>query len=78
MKNPKVKAFLYQLVAFIILFLPFRYLIGKYTNLSGFWIPMTAFVIVTIIGPKFQAIKTNEGEKIFMKWIFIKGYRIIK
>ncbi len=78
MKSPQIKAFLYQLAAFTILFLPLRFLIDKYTNLSGYWIPVTTFVIVTIISPKFQAIKTNEGEKLFMKWIFIKGYRIIK
>lgn len=78
MKSPQLKAFVYQLVAFIILFVPLRHLIGKYTNLTGFWIPITAFVIVTIIGPKFQAAKTKDGEKLFLKWIFIKGVRIIK
>ena len=78
MKNPQVKAFVFQLVAFVILFVPLRYLIGKYTHLSGYWIPITAFIIVTIIGPKFQAVKTTSGEKLFMKWIVIKGFREIK
>lgn len=78
MKNLKVKAFVLQLVCFTVLFLSFRFLIAQYTNLSGFWIPMTSFVIVTILGPKFQAVKTKEGEKLFMKWIFIKGYREVK
>lgn len=73
--NLKTKAIIYQLVTFLVLFLPLRYIIGKYTNLSGFWIPVTAFVITTIISPKFQSIRTNDGEKLFMKWIFIKGVK---
>jgi len=30
------------------------------------------------LAPKFQAVKTNEGEKLFMKWLFIKGIKEIK
>jgi len=56
----------------------FRFLIDAYTNLQGFWIPVTAFVVSTLLAPKFQAVKTNDGEKLFMKWIFIKGIREIK
>jgi hypothetical protein len=78
MKNPKVKAFILQLICFIILFISFKLLIDKYTNLTGIWISLTSFVIVTIIGPKFQAVNTNNGEKLYMKWIFIKGIREIK
>jgi hypothetical protein len=52
-------------------------LIGYYTNLQGFWIPITAFVIGTILSPKFQTAKTKDGEKLFMSWIFIKGIKEI-
>jgi hypothetical protein len=52
-------------------------LIDKYTQLSGLWIPMTAFVVGTILAPKFQAVKTKEGEKLFMKWMFVKGIKDI-
>ena len=48
-----------------------------YTGLTGLWIPMTAFIVATLISPKFQAVKTKDGEKLFMKWIFIKGIREI-
>ncbi|MFC6095042.1 hypothetical protein ACFPVY_00155 [Flavobacterium qiangtangense] len=74
----KTKAFIYQLLSFAVLFIGFRYLIGAFTNLTGFWIPLTAFIIGTIISPKFQAVKTNDGEKLFMSWIFLKGIRQIK
>lgn len=46
--------------------------------LQGLWIAATSFVISTLLAPKFQAVKTKEGEKLFMKWIFIKGLREIK
>ena len=49
----------------------------RYTMLTGFWIPFTAFVIGTILAPKFQAVKTKDGGKLFMKWIFIKGIKEI-
>jgi pilus assembly protein TadC len=77
MTKLQVRAFLYQLSCFAVLFIGFRYLIANYTSISGFWIPLTAFVVGTILSPKFQAVKTKEGEKLFMSWIFLKGIRII-
>lgn len=74
----KTKAFIYQLLSFAVLFIGFRYLIGAYTNLTGIWVPLTAFIVGTILSPKFQAVKTNDGEKLFMSWIFIKGIKQIK
>ena len=76
--SKKGKAFLYNLVCFSILFIAFRYLIQEYTQLRGYWIPITAFVVGTLIAPKFQAVMTRDGEKLFMKWIFIKGVKEVK
>jgi hypothetical protein len=39
---------------------------------------MTGFMVALLLAPKFQAVKTNEGEKIFMKWLFIKGVKEVK
>ena len=77
MTKLQVRAFLYQLGCFAILFILARFLVEKYTELTGFWIPMTAFVVGTLLSPKFQAAKTKDGEKLFMKWIFMKGIREI-
>ena len=74
----KTKAFIYQLLSFAVLFVLVRFLVASYTNLEGFWVPLTAFVAGTILAPQFQAVKTNEGEKLFMKWIFMKGIKEIK
>jgi hypothetical protein len=77
MTKLQVRAFLYQLGCFAILFIGFRYVVGTYSPLTGFWIPLTAFVAGTILAPKFQAAKTKDGEKLFMSWIFLKGIREI-
>jgi hypothetical protein len=76
--SKKVKAFLYNLICFALIFLGFRWLIIHYTNLTGFLIPITAFVVGTLTAPKFQAVPTADGEKLFMKWLFIKGVREVK
>lgn len=75
MTKLQLRAFLYQLCSFAILFISFRYLIFTYTNLTGLFIPFTAFVVGTILSPKFQAVKTRDGEKLFMSWLFIKGIK---
>jgi hypothetical protein len=75
--SKKTKAFLYQLACFAVLFIAVRYLVATYTNATGFWIPMIAFAVGTLLSPKFQAVNTKDGEKLFMKWLFIKGIREI-
>ena len=73
----QTKAFIYQLLSFATLFIISRFLIDEYSTLEGFWIPFAAFVIGTIFSPKFQAVRTKDGQKLFMKWLFLKGMREI-
>ncbi len=77
MTKLQVRAFLYQLGCFGILFILFRFLIGNYTNVEGLWISMSAFVAGTLLAPKFYATKTKDGEKLFMSWLFVKGIKEI-
>jgi len=74
----QTKALIYQLACFALLFLASRYLIAEFTGLTGYWIPITAFVIGTILSPQFKAVRTKDGEKLFMTWVFMKGYRELK
>jgi len=78
MTKLQIRAFIYQLASFAVLFIGFRFLIEKYTHLVGLWVPFTAFVIGTILAPKFQSVKTKDGEKLFMKWLFVKGIKEVK
>lgn len=74
----KTKSLLYNFIGFAVLFVIVRFAAQAFTNLSGLWLPATAFVVATLLAPKFQAVQTNEGEKLFMKWLFIKGVKEIK
>ena len=76
--SKKTKAFVYQLLCFALLFIVSKLLIENYTNLAGYWIPITAFVLGTILAPQFQTVVTKDGEKLFMKWIFMKGVKELK
>lgn len=76
--NKKTKAFVYNLISFTIIFLGARYLVATFTHLEGYFIPLTAFVAVTLLAPMFQTVKTKDGEKLFMKWLFIRGLKEIK
>lgn len=76
--NLKVKAFILQLISFATLFIIVRYLLASYTNLEGVWLSVTAFVLGTILAPQFQSVKSKEGDKLFMKWIFMKDVKEIK
>lgn len=69
------KALLYNLLSFGVLFVFFRYVVIDYTGLTGLFKPLTAFVVSTILAPKFQAGNTGEGVKVYMKWIFMKGVK---
>ena len=69
--SKKTKSFVYNLLSFAAFFLPLQVIL-TYTSVKGIWIPITAFVIGTVLAPKFQAIRTKDGEKLFVKWIFAK------
>ena len=76
--NKKTKSFFYNLFAFAIIFFPIRYLLLEQFMMSTMMKPLIAFVVATILAPKFQVVKIGNEEKIFMKWIFSNGVREIK
>lgn len=74
--NKRTLAFLYNLIGFGIVFIPVRYLVlEQYYIQITLLKPLIAFVIATIIAPKFQAVRTAQGENIYMKWIFMNGVK---
>ncbi len=76
--SKKTKAFIYNFIGFVVIYIPTLYIVSKVTHLHGLWVPMTGFMVSLLLAPKFQAMRTNEGEKIYMKWLFVKGVREIK
>lgn len=78
MMSKKTKAFLYNLAGFIAFYLPTLLIGAKVFKLEGFAPKIIAFVVSIVLAPKFQYMKTAEGDKIFMKWLFIKGIKEIE
>ena len=75
--SKKTKSFVYQLISFAVFFIGLTFLIKQFFPLNDFVTKLVAFILGTIFAPKFQAVKTKDGEKLFMKWIFVKGLREI-
>ncbi|WP_159799066.1 hypothetical protein [Flavobacterium sp. MK4S-17] len=76
--SKKVKAFLYNFICFAIFFSIIYFLVVRFTGLTGLWIPFTSGISASLLTPKFQAINYMGQEKIFMKWMFIKGVKEVK
>lgn len=76
--SKKTKAFLFNLLGFSFFYIISYFVVMTFGVLQGLWIAASSFVVSTILAPKFQTVSTNEGEKLFMKWIFIKGLKELK
>lgn len=74
----KVKAFLYNFSAFLIIFLILRYLLLALMGTYSIWIVFGAAIISSLIAPKFAVTRENEQEVIKMKWIFMRGFKTFK
>lgn len=73
--RPKYKALLFNFIAFVVLFLIARLILGYYLPINRIFLVVTSAIIANVLAPKFGAIQTDEGEKVLMKWIFIKRMR---
>ncbi len=72
------KAFLYNFVGFAIIYLFVYFGIKNFLpNISWYWMPISAAVLASLLAPKFQVVKSREGEKLFMKFLFSKKIREI-
>ncbi|AXG74504.1 hypothetical protein DVK85_09760 [Flavobacterium arcticum] len=76
--NKKVKSILYNLAGYAPFFIIVYLLTAQYTELTGIMVPVTAAVVATILAPKFQVVKFQGEDKIFMKWLFTKGVKEVK
>ncbi|TQO35955.1 hypothetical protein GQ41_0520 [Arenibacter algicola] len=73
--KPKHKALIFNFLGFAILFVAGRLLLGMFLSLNTLVLAFIAAVAASFLAAKFSAVKTKSGEKLMMKWIFIKGFR---
>ena len=71
----KFKALLYNFIGFIFFFLLIRLGVGYFFPVDNVIKLMAVGLTTIILAPKFAVIKTDEGEKMKMKWIFMKGIK---
>lgn len=71
----KFKALLYNFIGFIFFFLLIRMCISYFLPVNNIINLLIVGLVTIILAPKFAVIKEPDGEKIKMKWIFIKGVK---
>lgn len=76
--NKKLKAFVYNLLGFLLFYVVSYLLLTTFTDVQGLWKSLIAFVVTTILAPKFQMVKYHGEEKIYMKWLFMKDVKEVK
>lgn len=76
--SKETKALIFNFIGFALLFFPAKYLFIKFSSFVWWQSSLAAFLVATLLSPKFKALRTNEGVKLFMSWMFIKGVKEIK
>jgi len=73
----KHKALLFNFIGFAALFLTTRLVLGFYVQINTVFLAIISAVVASVLSPKFGAVKTKEGEKLYVKWLFIKGAKAL-
>ncbi|NAS32794.1 hypothetical protein GTQ40_17580 [Flavobacteriaceae bacterium R38] len=76
--SPKTKALFYNFICFAILFIIIRLSIDYVLQLSQTVMALISAIAASILAPKFGVVNTQKGDKILMKWIFIKKMKEVK
>ena len=77
--SKQTKAFLFNLIGFSIIYLVvFAAIYYFLENIVGVWRAVASAVVASILAPKFQTVKSQNGVKLFMKSIFSKEVKEIK
>lgn len=76
--SAKNKSFLLNFLCFGLIFITFRLGINYFfPELDRLWAALIAGVLTIFVAPRFAAIPTDKGEKVFMKWILLKNIKQI-
>jgi len=73
----KHKALILNFIGFTILFLIARFCLGYLFTIDRLYLSIVAAIIATLLVPKFVVVKAADGEKLMMKWLFLKGFKEI-
>lgn len=69
--NKKVKVTIAQFLCFAALFLIGKFILS-FTDITRIWNSLICAVFATVFAPQFKIIRTQEGEKVYMAFLFRK------
>jgi len=73
----KHKVLVFNFLAFAILFIVFRVVLFMTLTISSIYLSVIAAILASFLAPKFAVAKIKGVEKIVMKWIFTKGFKVL-
>ncbi|CAN0606400.1 unnamed protein product [Ectocarpus sp. 12 AP-2014] len=73
----KHKVLVFNFLAFAILFIVFRVVLFMTLTISSTYLSVIAAILASFLAPKFAVAKIKGVEKIVMKWIFTKGFKVL-
>ena len=75
--KPKHKVLVFNFLGFAILFVLFRIGLSLLLQIDSFYLSLIAAISASFLAPKFAVIENERMDKIVMKWIFLKGFKIL-
>ena len=76
--NLKFKALLYNFIGFVFFFFIIRTCLGYFFQVNNIINLLIVGLSTIILAPKFAVVKEFNGEKLKMKWIFLKGVKEVE
>ena len=73
----KYKVLIYNFLSFAVLFVLFRYILYVSISMNSLYLSAIAAIAASILAPKFAITRIEGIEKIVMKWVFIKGFKVL-
>lgn len=73
----KHKVLVFNFLAFAILFIVFRVVLFMTLTISSIYLSVIAAILASFLAPKFAVANIEGVEKIVMKWIFTKGFKVL-
>ncbi|TDS13310.1 hypothetical protein DFQ03_2596 [Maribacter caenipelagi] len=73
----KYKVLIYNFLSFAVLFVLFRYILYVSISMNSLYLSAIAAIAASILAPKFAITRIEGFEKIVMKWVFIKGFKVL-
>tara|TARA_R110002051_G_scaffold8755_2_gene36013 strand:- start:13212 stop:13442 length:231 start_codon:yes stop_codon:yes gene_type:complete len=73
----KHKVLIYNFLAFAVLYVLFRFILYVTLSVNSLYLSAIAAIASSVLAPKFAVANIEGAEKIVMKWVFRKGFKVL-